>query len=374
MRVLHVITGLRAGGAETQLLEIARRTVHDVEVAALHDVGVVGEQLRGIGVPVHDIGTPSSADPRALGRLARLMHRGRFDAVHCHLARATLHGTLAARLAGVPVVVATEHSLGETRVEGRPLTRGVRTLLRTGLAGADAVIAVSQAVRGRLERLGVGAERIRVIPNGIDLDAFAFDASSRAALRSSLGLPTDAPVVGSIGRLAATKGHDRVLHAVASLDPEVRLVLVGDGARRAELERLVTTLGLGPRVSMLGERRDTPALLSSFDVFVAASDPGEETFAVAPLEALASGLPVVVTACPALDGVEDRRVVRSAPDPRRLSTDLATALGAQPDRTTATTPPFLAACAIDRVVAEIDGVYAQVHPTRGWRRRRRTGA
>lgn len=371
--MLHVITGLRAGGAEIQLLELARRTRHEVEVAALYDVGVVGEQLRDLGVTVHDLGMASSIDARAVPRLVGILRRGRFDAVHCHLFRATLYGTLAARLARVPVLVVTEHSLGETRLEGRELTRGVRLLLRTALRRADAVIAVSPVVRTRLERLGVAGERIRTVPNGIDLDGLAFDPHTRAATREALGLAPDTRVVGSIGRLAASKGFDRVLRALALLGPEVRFVLAGHGTERDALERLAASLGLGDRLVLLGERRDTAALLAAFDVFVSASDPGAETFAVAPLEALACGLPVVVTTCPALEGVEDPRVVWSAPDPRRLADDLTTAFGANPDRTS-TPQALLATCSVERVVAEIDEVYPEIRTARSGRRRWTTGA
>ena len=373
MRVLHVITGLRVGGAEVQLLEVARRTRHEVEVAALYDVGVVGERLRDLGVTVHDLGMRSSVDVRALPRLVALLRRGRFDAVHCHLFRATLYGTLAARLARTPTVVVTEHSLGEQQLEGRVLTRGVRALLRGALRRADAVIAVSSVVRTRLEHLGVPASRIRVIPNGIDLDAFAFDPTARVATRGALGLAADARVVGSIGRLAPSKGLDRVLHAVAGLDPDVRLVIAGDGVERPALEALAASLGLSSRVQFLGERTDAAALLSAFDVFVSASDAGAETFAVAPLEALASGLPVVVTTCPGLDGVEDGRVVRTAPEARRIGADLATALAATPDRTTAPRH-LLAGFAVDRVVAEIDDVYPEIRSAGAGRQRATTGA
>ena len=177
----------------------------------------------------------------------------------------------------------------------------------------------------------------------------------------------------SIGRLAPSKGLDRVLHAVAGLEPDVRLVIVGDGVERPALEVLAASLGLSSRVQFLGERTDAAALLSAFDVFVSASDAGAETFAVAPLEALASGLPVVVTTCPGLDGVEDGRVVRTAPEARRIGADLATALAATPDRTTAPRH-LLAGCAVDRVVAEIDDVYPEIRSAGAGRQRATTGA
>jgi len=128
VRVLHVITGLAAGGAETQLRLLLQHTRHEVEVVALYNAGMVAEQLRADGIPVTDLGMRSNKQLGAVVRLAGLVRRGRFDVVHVHLYRAALYGRLAARLAGVRCVVATEHLLLDDQLEGLPATRGVRGL------------------------------------------------------------------------------------------------------------------------------------------------------------------------------------------------------------------------------------------------------
>lgn len=119
--------------------------------------------------------------------------------MHTHLYRACVYGRIAARMAGVRAVVATEHSLGDAVIEGRRLTRGVRTLYRATERLGTATVAVSDTVAARLRRWGVPEQRIHVVPNGIEAHRFAFDPAARALVRTRLGLPLDAFVVGGAG-------------------------------------------------------------------------------------------------------------------------------------------------------------------------------
>jgi len=152
MRVLHVITGLGAGGAEQQLRLLLRRLPLTCGVVTLTNPGAVAEGIRADGTAVTDLGMRGNRDLSALPRLVRTIRAGRYDLVHTHLYRACVYGRIAARLAGVRAVVATEHSLGENRIEGRPLTPGTRALyLATERLGA-ATVAVSATVADRLRR------------------------------------------------------------------------------------------------------------------------------------------------------------------------------------------------------------------------------
>ena len=128
MRALHVITGLGVGGAEQQLRLLLRHLPAQCEVVTLTNPGPVAAGLAADGVRVTHLGMRGNRDLGALPRLTRLIRAGRYDVVHTHLYRACLYGRIAARLAGVRAVVATEHSIGDTRLEGRPLTAGVRAL------------------------------------------------------------------------------------------------------------------------------------------------------------------------------------------------------------------------------------------------------
>ncbi|MFD0850871.1 glycosyltransferase, partial [Actinomadura adrarensis] len=148
-RVLHIITGLGHGGAERQLALLLRYMPEygiESEVAVLAQAGPLAERIRELGVPVHEIGMRSNHDVAALPRLAGLVRRGRYDVVHTHLYRACVFGRVAARMAGVRHVIATEHSLGEGHIEGRRTTSGVRLLYRATERLGTATVAVSPTV------------------------------------------------------------------------------------------------------------------------------------------------------------------------------------------------------------------------------------
>ncbi|MEV4682637.1 glycosyltransferase [Streptomyces kurssanovii] len=300
MRVLHIITGLGVGGAEQQLRLLLRHLPAECDVVTLTNPGPVADGLRADGVSVTHLGMRSNTDLTALPRLAGLVRRGRYDLVHTHLYRACVYGRIAARLAGVRAAVATEHSLGGQEIEGRPLTRGTRALYLTTERLGAATVAVSPTVAGRLRDWGVPGPRIHVVPNGIDAARFRFDASGRRATRRRLGVPADAYVVGGVGRLVPGKRFDVLIEAVAAL-PDVRLLLAGDGPERDALHALAVRLRAADRIRLLGEcdADGVAALLSAVDLFVSASR--EEAFGLAVVEALAAGLPVLHSTCPAVD-------------------------------------------------------------------------
>jgi glycosyltransferase involved in cell wall biosynthesis len=311
MRVLHVITGLGVGGAEHQLRLLLRRLPHECEVVTLTNPGPVADAIRADGTPVHVLGMRGNRDLTAVPRLARLMRAGCFDVVHTHLYRAGVYGRVAARLAGVPHVVATEHSLGDGLIEGRPTTRAVRALYLATERLGDTTIAVSGAVAGRLRAWGVGRDRIEVVPNGIDAAELAYDPALRAATRTRLGIPASARVVGTVGRLVPTKRTDVLVRALTGV-PDATLLVVGDGPERAALERLTRESGLSSRVVFAGSSPYPRDLLCAMDVFAAPST--QETFGMAVLEALANGLPALYLTCPPLEELSPD----AAPHARRL--------------------------------------------------------
>jgi glycosyltransferase involved in cell wall biosynthesis len=311
MRVLHVITGLGVGGAEHQLRLLLRRLPHECEVVTLTNPGPVADAIRADGTPVHVLGMRGNRDLTAVPRLARLMRAGCFDVVHTHLYRAGVYGRVAARLAGVPYVVATEHSLGDGLIEGRPTTRAVRALYSVTERLGDTTIAVSGAVAGRLRAWGVARDRIEVVPNGIDAAELTYDPALRAATRTRLGIPASARVVGTVGRLVPTKRADLLVRALAEV-PDATLLVVGDGPTRAALERLAQESGLAGRVVFAGASPYPRDMLCAMDVFAAPST--QETFGLAVLEALANGLPALYVTCPPLEELSPD----AAPHARRL--------------------------------------------------------
>lgn len=353
-RVLQVITGLASGGAETQLRSLLRHSRHRSDVVCLYNPGAVADQLRADGVRVIDLGMRSNRDVTAVARLARLMRRGRYDVVHTHLYRGCVYGRLAARLARVPRVVATEHSLQDGQLEGRTATRGVRLLYRATEVLGDVTIAVSAAVEADLRSWGVRPERIVRIPNGLDLDALAFSTETRSRTRAALGLSGTDRVIGGVGRLHPGKQFDHLLEACAPLVRDgCTLLLVGEGPSRSALEARADELGVAGRVVFAGEQPAQP-LLAAMDVL--ASPSPYETFGLAILEALANGLPVVYRRCPALDELPDAvpRAIRVGRATDDLREGLHAALAGPTSRKC---PPQVRAYDVRRVSAAVDAVY-----------------
>jgi len=311
VKALHIITGLGVGGAEQQLRLLLRHLPVACDVVTLTNPGSVADSLVADGVRVVHLGMAGNRDLAALPRLVNVIRSGRYDLVHTHLYRACVYGRIAARLAGVRAIVATEHSLGDSQMEGRRLTTGVRALYLAGERLGRTTVAVSPTVAERLRRWGVPAPRIEVVPNGIDLARFRFDPAARRRTREQLGLPEGAYVVGGIGRLAPGKRFGDVIGALAQLPDEYWLLLVGGGPEEHVLRRTAREAGVADRVLFTGERPcvpdgtpgpDLPSLTSAMDVL--ASPSPEEAFGLAVVEALAAGLPVRYVSCPA---VEDLR-------------------------------------------------------------------
>jgi glycosyltransferase involved in cell wall biosynthesis len=357
MRVLHVITGLAAGGAEQQLRLILRHTDHCAAVVTLTSAGAVGRAIRAEGTEVHEIGMRGNTDLSAIPPLVRLIRTGRFDVVHTHLYRAVLYGRLAARLARVRPVVATEHSLGDRFIEGRHTSPAIRGLYLAAERLGDLTIAVSGTVARRLRGWGVRESRIEVIPNGIEVPAHLFDPQRRAAVRELLGIAPDRVVVGTLGRLVPGKRTELVLRAACG-QPGLVLLVVGDGPQRPALQRLAAALGIPARFT--GESLDVPGLMSAMDVLVSASP--EETFGMAMIEGLAAGLPVLYASCPALDDLP----AGAAPGAARLPTGDPAAIRRELTKIAETGPQRLPAPAIlerfdiQRLTRQLDGVYTRL--------------
>jgi glycosyltransferase involved in cell wall biosynthesis len=307
-RVLQVIARLNIGGPAphatllTERLDPARydsRLVTGVEAPAegnyldLHGKAAdrvtvlpsLGREIRGL------------ADVEAFLRLLGFIRQVRPHVVHTHTAKAGTLGRLAAWVAGVPVVVHTYHGHVFHGYFSPARTRLFVAIERWLARRTDRLVAVSETVRRELLALGIGsAERMCVIPYGLDLEPFLAADGLRGQLRSELGLPAGAPLVGIVARLVPVKAHEVFLEAAARLVravPASRFLVVGDGERRPALEALAARLGLAEAVRFLGWRRDLARLYADLDLVVLTSRNEGAPFSL--IEAMAAARPVVST-------------------------------------------------------------------------------
>jgi glycosyltransferase involved in cell wall biosynthesis len=358
VKVLHLITGLGVGGAELQLRSILQHTRHECDVVTLYNPGPVADMIRADGGRVRDLGMERNTQISALRRLRRLIREGDYDVVHAHLYRSQIYGRIAAWLARTPVVLSTEHSIGETHLERRRMTRGVRFLYLASERLSDGTIAVSETVRDRLVAWGVRADRIVVIPNGVDLGRVAFDQAARRGARAEFGIEPADYVIGVLGRFDRQKRFDLVIEAAAPLLGDgVKLLVVGDGEEREHLEDVARTCGVTDRVIFAGERHDVATMLSALDMFVASS--AQEAFGLSVLEALANGAPVLYTTCPALRGLDVDRARQVPGTVSGLRSALAAEVAAGP-RERKSVPAVAQKYGIEAVTARIDALYERI--------------
>jgi glycosyltransferase involved in cell wall biosynthesis len=303
-RVTRVITRLNIGGPARQALiltdameargfesELVWGSVGPAEgqfdpPASMRNFHI--EELRRQTRPVDDI--------RALLALRSRMRTRQPLVVHTHMAKAGALGRIAARQAGVPVVVHTFHGHVIEGYFSGPVSRAIVETERRLARWTDALIAVSPAVRDDLLGLGVGrSEQWRVIPLGLDLDPLLSSKIEQTEARIRLGLPREGPMVGIVGRLVPIKDHATFISAmerVASERPDIQVVVAGDGELRKELEAQAQRV-LGSRLHFLGWVTDLPNLYAALDVVVLTSR--NEGTPVALIEAGAAGKPTVAT-------------------------------------------------------------------------------
>jgi glycosyltransferase involved in cell wall biosynthesis len=289
---MFVITSMPVGGAETLLVEIINRLDHSrfrPELCCLKEFGPLGEKLAA-EIPSHTGLLGNKYDFAVLPRLVRLMTRRRVDAVVTVGTGGDkmFWGRLAAWLAGVPVICSALHSTG--------LPDRVELPNRLLAPLTDAFIAVAEP-HGRYlaQHEGCAAAKVRVIPNGVDVEKFHPRWPSRN-LQQELHLAPGTPVAGIVAALRPEKNHELFLRAAALVReqlPNARFLVVGDGPRRQSLETLAGELSLGDAVNFLGARSDVPEVLSMIDVLALTSH--MEANPISILEAMAAEKPVVST-------------------------------------------------------------------------------
>ena len=299
VNVLLMIDDLCLGGAERQLVELARGMDKErfrVLVVTLYAGQPLERELEGQeGIKLVSLNRKGKFDFRILAPLVRLLRREKVHVIQPFLSPATFFGLTAALLARVPVRVVTERcgvrrdtKLGENlyRFAEDRLTRFADVAVANSQSGADFLIS-----------RGIAPEKTRVIYNGVNAERVAASEAEVAALRASLEIPAEAPVVGIVASLTAPKDFPTFLTSakiVRNSVPSARFLIVGDGPLRRELEATAAQLGLADSVLFAGHQMRVAPFIGSFDVAVLSSCDYEGCSNYL-LEAMGLGRPVVAT-------------------------------------------------------------------------------
>jgi glycosyltransferase involved in cell wall biosynthesis len=301
LKVVHVITGLNVGGAETMLHKLLSgmdRDRFDSVVVSLIVPGPIGERIKALGIPVYTLGMQRGRPtPGHIRDLYRLLKREKPDILQAWMYHANLMSIIAGKLARVP------HILWNLRCSDCTVGASRTTIWTFKMCAMlsrlpSVIIANSEAGRRFHSSKGYHPCLWVVIPNGFDLDRFKPDSEARCAVRTQLQLASDVPLVGLVGRYDHSKDHATFLRAAMLLSeshPEVHFLLAGSDVvpTNSKLMEVVGSHPVRERLHLLGERTDIPGIMAALDVLVSSSC--SEGFPNVIGEAMCCGVPCVVT-------------------------------------------------------------------------------
>ncbi len=327
--VVHVITRLDLGGAQQNTLYCVAN--HDRSRYTTGLVAGTGGELDADAGKVSDadislvdwLRYPISPlrDLAAVFKMKRLLKERSADVVHTHSSKAGVIGRVAARLAGVPVIVHTVHGWSFNDTQSWPVRKFYIALEKWLAQRTDALVTVAAADRDKGLELGIGTpDQYHVIHSGIDIQSYRRPASARALIRKELGFESDEVVVGTVACLKHQKAPLDFIEAAkqaSSRDPRLRFFIAGDGPLRPAAEQVIAAAGLQDKVRLLGWRQDVPELLAAMDLFLLTSL--FEGLPRAVLQAMAAGVPVIATAVNGtpevvIDGETGRLIEPGQPD------------------------------------------------------------
>ena len=303
MRLTFIITGLSTGGAETMLFKLLKnidRGRFEPSVVSLTTKGEIGPLIEALNIPVYALGMkPGFFSLIKLPHLVQYLRELKPDVVHTWMYHADLLGGLAARLAGVRVLIWCLRNSDLPRDRSKCSTILVMKLCAKLSAWLPhGVVSCSERAGSLHVEAGYCPNKITIIPNGFDLGRFMPNSSARASVRTELGLPLDVPMVGMVARDDPQKNHAGFISAAVQVIQEVptaQFLLAGSGIdnQNPRLMRAIADSNFEDRFHLLGKRDDIPILMAALDVF--ASSSWGEAFPNVLGEAMACGVPCVVT-------------------------------------------------------------------------------
>ncbi|MFP4169295.1 MAG: glycosyltransferase family 4 protein [Desulfonatronovibrionaceae bacterium] len=304
LKLLHIITGLSTGGAETMLYKLLSRMdkgLYASQAVSLLGKGPMAERIEALGVPVQAVNMSRGVpDPRGIWRLSRLIRNYDPDVIQTWMYHADLIGGLAAKMAGnYPVVWNIRHSNLHPRENKKTTIWTAKACALLSRWIPKKIVCCSEESRRVHASLGYDQDRMLVIPNGFDLEAFGPNKEARRSLRSELGLGQDALLIGMAARFNPQKDHFNLVQASKHLKDqglEVYFMFCGPGMDREneELCGWIKEIGLEDRFFLLGPKSDMPRITAALDVACLSSAYGEG-FPNVLGEAMACEVPCVAT-------------------------------------------------------------------------------
>jgi len=295
INIMHLLCSLTRGGMEMGIVGRVNRhnsAIFNLSICSFLPGGPLKELIKE-GIEVVELKKRAGNDLTLPIKLMKLFKKKNIHIVYSHNWGTLCEGAIGARLAGIPIVIHQEHGTVINVIKAKKIRFWTQKFIFNFV---DQIVTVSETLRKlMIESLGVDEKKIITILNGVDIDMFK-NKIDKNKEREKFSLTMDVPVIGTIGRLVPVKDYKTLLYSLVEIKrqiQDIKLLLIGNGPLKNELEELVKKLGLSENVLMLGERSDIPQLLKIMDVFVLPSL--FEAMSRTILEALISEIPVVVT-------------------------------------------------------------------------------
>ena len=293
IKVMQVTRSLNVGGLEKLVALFAKKldpNKFDVSVCCLLRKGFFADDLESQGIKIHLVKDEGEAESRfGFLKLVKLLKQERPQILQTHNTHAMMDGTVAAKLAGIPIVVHTDHARSFPDQTKYMVIENILSRM------VDRVIAVSEYSKQDLVNFEkINPKKIDVIPNGVSFDKGEYDAD---AVKRELGLNQAEFVLGTVSRLTDQKGTKYLIAAMPAIleaYPNVMLAIVGDGVEREALEAQVKSLGIEDKVRFFGYQKEVQKYISAIDLFVSSSI--WEGMPLGLLEVMSCAKPIVGTA------------------------------------------------------------------------------
>jgi sugar transferase (PEP-CTERM/EpsH1 system associated) len=321
-RILYLVDNFAEGGAANvvfHLISALDKNRFVPVLGCLDGVGLLGERLKKAGVTVEFLARRPGLDTGLFGRIIRLIRKEKIDLIHAHQYAAFFYGSLAALSTGFRNILFTEH--GRIHPDFvRPKRVMVNKLV---IPFIPPVVAVSRSVQNSLvcyEK--IPRKRIKIVVNGIDLKRFQ-TKGVRKVIRENFGISQTESVIAIVARLCDYKNHENLIRSLAiahQKNSHIKLLIVGDGPMREELETLTGNLGLKSKVIFTSVRQDIPDILNAVDMVALCSY--YEGTSITILEAMAAGKPVIASRIAGNpDVVKDQKtgILVSPDDPKEIA-------------------------------------------------------
>ncbi len=293
INILYIIWALGLGGAERAVISLAKgldKARFNPVICCLNWPGEFACEVELENIKVVSLNKKPGVDLAVINKLINVIRENKIDIVHTHLWGANFWGRIAAKVARVPVIIATEHSTPSFKSLFKKFADRVLAKF------TDKIIAVSEEVKNsNSKEIGIKEEKFEVIYNGVDTSSRPQAAGHKQQLKHLLGINNDEIIISCIGRLSPEKGHRYLFEAMGLLNGKykVKLLVVGDGLEKQRLGDSVKGLGIEEKIIFTGMRKDIREILGITDVLVSASL--REGMPITALEAMACRVPVIAT-------------------------------------------------------------------------------